>query len=122
MALNKLATDGVIDGWKNSHKLGQTDWRTQGKASVRNNYGQTLTGGGKPSDQAETGPALPLNPIVAADARIDVYEAPNGYGWAAYFEAVENPGAVRWFRTVASHEDGALVESAWALVPPPVAP
>lgn len=119
MALRKNATDGVINGWKNSRKLGQTSWRGKG---VRNNYGQVLKGGGKPSDQPEDGPELPNNPAVAEDAKIDVYEAPNGYGWVATFEAVENPGAVRWFRTVAVHEDGPLVESDWALVPEPLSP
>jgi len=108
MALSRLATDGVINGRKNQHKLDQTAWRGRGK---RNNYGQVLKGGGRPSDQPVDGPSLPLNPLVAADARIDVYEAPNGYGWVATFEAEE--AAVRYSRTVASHEDRALVETGW---------
>jgi hypothetical protein len=115
MALTKLATDGVIAGWKTSHRLEQTAWRRPGR--VGNNYGQVLRGGGRPSDQPLDGPGLPLNPEVKADARIDVYESPDGFGWLAIFEAVENPGAVRWFRTVGSFMDEPLVESVWSLVP-----
>jgi len=114
MALNKLATDGVITGWTAGGKLEQTTERGNGKWG--SNYGQVLKGGGRPSDQAEDGPALPANPQVAADARIDVYQAPNGFGWTAYFEA-EEAGAIRWFRTVTVHENGPLVETDWALVP-----
>ena len=112
MALAKNATDGLINGWKNSHKTQQGTWRS---AHGNKNYGQRLRGGLKPSDQADDAPLLPNNPNL--DAWIDVYEAPNGFGWKATFEAVENPGAVRWFRTVSCHEGGALVESSWALVP-----
>ena len=115
MALWKLATDGLINGLKNSHKLEQSIWRGN---NSNKNYGQVLRGGVRPNDQSVDGPVLPNNPNV--DARIDVYEGPDGFGWIATFEAEENPGAVRWFRTLSVHMDGPIVESAWALVPEPV--
>lgn len=112
--MNKNATDGQINGWKHSHKGAQALWRQTHRVNC-----QVLRGGGKPSDQTETIPnALPANPNV--DARIDVYEGPTGKGWVATFFAEENDNS-KWFRTVSSHEDGALVETDWAPVPEEIA-
>lgn len=110
MALSRNATDGLINGWKHSHKVAQASWRGSGS---RQNFGQVLRGGVKPSDQPVDAPALPNNPN--ADAWIDVYEAPNGYGWVATFIATD--AGKDWWRTVSVHEDGPLVETAWELVP-----
>ena len=113
MALTRVAMDGVISGWKNSQKVNQAAWRT---ARGGKNYGQVLPGGARPSDQADDGPVMPNNPN--ADAWCDVYQAPNGFGWTAWFRA-EDGGKV-WLRSVGCHEDGPLVETSWAEVVPVV--
>lgn len=82
--LPRVATDGLINGWKNSNKLAQTAWRGQG-------------------------PTMPNNPNTLA--WMDVYEAPDGFGWIAYFVATDT--GQDWIRSVRSHEDAALVETAW---------
>lgn len=109
--LSRAATDGLITGWKASHKLAQTAWRGQGR---RNNYGQVLRGGGKPADQAVAGPSLPATPNI--DAWIDVYERPDGYGWVAYFVTTDT--GQDWIRSVSCHEDGPLVETGWITYTP----
>lgn len=108
--LSRAATDGIINGWKNSFKTDQTNWRGQGK---RQNYGQVLLGGGKPNDQPLAGPALPNNPNVVC--WIDVYEVPNGYGWKASF--IANDSGSDWIKTISCHEDGPLVEADWIAYP-----
>jgi hypothetical protein len=105
-ALSRAATDGVINGWKNSHKTNETAWRS---AHNNRNYGQILPNGVRPSDQADDGPAMPNNPNT--DCWCDVYQAPNGFGWTAWFRATDT--GKNWIRSVASHEDGPLVETAW---------
>lgn len=104
--LSRVATDGLINGWKNSHKVAQAAWRGQGR---RNNYGQVLPGGVKPSDQTVDGPVLPNNPNTFAWT--DVYERPDGYGWISYFIATDT--GQDWIRSVSCHEDGPLVETDW---------
>lgn len=104
--LSRVATDGLINGWKNSNKLAQTAWRGQGHGR---NYGQVLPGGVRPSDQPVGGPTMPNNPNTLA--WMDVYEAPDGFGWIAYFVATDT--GQDWIRSVRSHEDAALVETAW---------
>lgn len=110
-ALTRVATDGLINGWKASHKGAQAAWRGQGRGR---NYGQVLPGGVRPSDQAVDGPALPNNPNLRA--WIDVYERPDGFGWIAYFVATDT--GQDWVRTISSHETAALVvETGWISYP-----
>lgn len=104
--LSRVATDGVINGWKNSFASQQTAWRGQGR---RLNYGQILPGGARPQDQAVNGPLMPNNPNTFAWT--DVYERVDGYGWAASFVATDT--GQDWIRTVSSHEGGALTETSW---------
>lgn len=108
--LSRAATDGLINGWKNSHKTAQLSWRGQGR---RNNFGQVLPNGVRPADQAVGAPALPNNPNLYAWT--NVYERPDGYGWVSYFVATDT--GQDWVRTVSRHETAALVETDWVSYP-----
>lgn len=108
--------DNRIDVWKDVYKDDQQLWRVT--MSTTGNYGQVLRGNGRPSDQLEDGPLLP--PLLKDEGWIDVYEAPDGFGWTAWFEATE--GADVYHRTLGSHEDDPLVETAWVLWVDPLAP
>ncbi len=99
--------DNRIDVYKDALKDAQTTSRAGGTWGA--NYGQVLRGGGRPSDQPNDGPTIPAN--LKNDARIDVYESPTGFGWSLTVEAVE--AGTLYHKTLTSHEDGPLVESAW---------
>ena len=101
--------DNRIDVWKDAHKDEQQLWRIT--LSTTGNYGQMLRGNVRPSDQPEDGPLLP--PQLKDEGWIDVYEAPNGFGWRATFEATEDDDV--YYRTLGSHEDGPLTETPWVL-------
>ena len=108
--------DNRLDVFKDAAKDGQDTGR--GLGTWGPNYGQVLRGNGRPSDQPNDGPQMPAN--LRNDAWIDVYDAPNGFGWALTAEADEAGTLYR--KTIFSHEGGPLVESNWALVPNEVLP
>ena len=99
--------DNRIDVYKDVLKDGQTTSRAFG--TWGSNYGQVLRGGGRPSDQPNAGPEIPAN--LKNDSWINVYEAPNGFGFSFVVEADE-AGTV-YHKTLKSHEGGAFVESEW---------
>jgi len=99
--------DERIDVWKDAYKDGQNEGRAA--RTWGDGFGQVLRGNGRPSDQAEDGVLLPAN--LKNDGWINVYEAPNGFGFEAYFEA-EEAGTV-YHKFLTSHEGGAFVESEW---------
>jgi len=99
--------DNRIDVWKDQYKDNQGVWRSA--QSTTGNYGQVLRGNVRPSDQPADGPLLPAT--LRNEGWIDVYEAPNGFGWRATFEADEG---TLYRRTASVHEDGPIVETAWA--------
>lgn len=99
--------DSRIDVWKDHYKDLQKVWRQ----SRGGGYGQVLRSNRRPSDQNEDGPLLPST--LKDDGWVDVYKAPNGYGWRAVFEASE--GASVYHKTISSHEDGPLVDVGWEL-------
>ena len=118
-----MATRNVQDNKLNAaFRSGMLGDQTADRASRKHgkNYGQVLRGGLRPSDQPNDGPALPAN--LKNDAWIDVYEAPNGFGWTLTVEAVE--AGITYHKTLTSHEDGPLVESAWVefILPPDIDP
>ena len=100
--------DNRIDPWKDQYKDQEQFWRQT--LSTTGNFGQVLRGNQRPSDQPEDGPALP--PTLDDEGWVDVYEAPNGFGWIAPFEADEG---TLYHRTVSQHEDGSLVETEWEI-------
>ena len=102
--------DNRIDVWKDAYKDGQNEGRAA--STWGSNYGQVLRGNGRPSDQAEDGVLLPAN--LRDEGWINVYEAPNGFGFEAVFEADE-AGTV-YHKTLKSHEGGAFVVSEWIQV------
>lgn len=106
--------DNRIDPWKDQYKDQQQGWRAT--SSTTGNFGQVLRGGGRPSDQPVDGPTLGAQLI--NDGWIDVYEAPNGFGWRATFEA--NEAGTLYRRSVSQHESEPLVETAWVLYEPGV--
>ena len=106
--------DNRIGVWKDQYKDNQGVWRAN--QSTTGNYGQVLRGNVRPSDQPADGPLLPAT--LRNEGWIDVYEAPSnaptgaGFGWIATFEADEAGTLYR--RTASVHEDGPIVETAWA--------
>ena len=103
--------DNLLDVWKDAYKDGQNSGRASG--TWGSNYGQVLRGNGRPSDQTEDGVLLPAN--LKDDGWIDVYEAPNGFGFRATFEADE--AGTLYTKSLTSHEGGAFVISEWTEVP-----
>ncbi len=99
--------DNRIDAWENAYKLLETDWRAND--STTGNYGQVLRGNIRPYDQPVDGPHLPNN--LTDEGDINVYEAPNGFGWFAVFDAEE--GSDSWIKTISVHEDGPIIQSEW---------
>ena len=100
--------DNRIDVWKDQYKDNQKSWRTS--SSTTGNYGQVLRGNVRPSDQPADGPLLPAT--LRNEGWIDVYEAPNGFGWRATFEADEG---TLYRRSLSVHEDGPIVETDWVV-------
>ena len=103
-----MATRDVIEGrldvfWDHL-KDGQDEGRALGRWG--RNYGQVLRGNGRPSDQPANGPQLPAN--LKDDAWIDVYEAPNGFGFSITGEA-DDGGT----KTYTCHENGDVVKGPW---------
>ena len=107
--------DNRIDVWKDQYKDNQGVWRAN--QSTTGNYGQVLRGNIRPSDQPADGPLLPAT--LRNDGWIDVYEAPNGFGWRATFEADEG---TLYRRTLGVHEDGPIVETSWVVYEEPIFP
>jgi len=103
--------DNRIDVWKDQYKDDQGVWRSA--QSTTGNYGQVLRGNVRPSDQPADGPLL--SATLRDDGWIDVYEAPNGFGWSATFEADEG---TLYRRSLSVHEDGPIVETAWVVYDP----
>jgi hypothetical protein len=99
--------DNLLDVAKDALKDGQDTGRTGALWGA--GYGQTLQGGGTPSDQANPGPTLPAS--LKDDARIDVYESPAGFGWTLL--AIADEGGTIYHKKLTSHEGGVFVESNW---------
>lgn len=103
-----MASRDVLDGHLDNFKDQLKDGQDAGRAASRwgRGYGQVLRGNVRPSDQAEDGPQLPAN--LKNDARIDVYEATNGFGWSIIAEAGDGGK-----KTGTSHEGGPLIFGPW---------
>jgi hypothetical protein len=99
--------DARIDAWEQSALADQTDGRQNGTWGL--NYGQVLILNGRPSDQPNDGPQFPTN--LEVYSVMNVYEAPNGFGWFSQHEADE--AGQLYLKTVLSHEDGPLQKSDW---------
>ena len=121
-AASRNVMDIRIDVWKDAYKDGQRDWRRD--TSATGNYAQVLRGNVRPGDQEDDGPQLPAN--LKDEGVINVYEQPAnapggaGFGWTAVFDADE--GGTSYQRTLGVFEDGAIVETAWQVMPPQAVP
>jgi hypothetical protein len=103
--------DERIDVWWDGYKDLQGFWRRDHGGK---NFGQVLIGNVRPSDQEDDGPQL--TPGLRDYTEIDVYEAPDGFGWRATFYALE--GVTSYLRTMTVHEDNDPVFTPWVVIPP----